>query len=125
VMIYTFLSARYANAEQTAAVAETAEAAAVLLSAIDTPIAWAALHAAGTPDPFVPPDPPPRLIAKTAIIRRATDEELATLAATLPTLPLRDRMLWENAEGGLVRVVDVEPLFVATVGAERAAALLA
>jgi hypothetical protein len=54
-----------------------------------------------------------------------TPAELATLAATLPTLPLLDRLLWQDAAGGLVAVDDVLPLFVATVGAERAAELLA
>ena len=58
-MIYTFLSAQYANSEHTSAVAITAEAAAVALSEIDTPEAWAALHAWGTPSAYVPPSPPP------------------------------------------------------------------
>jgi hypothetical protein len=71
------------------------------------------------------PPPQPRLIAKSVIIRRATDEELEILEATLPTVSRRDRLLWENAEGGLVRVDDVEALFIATAGAERAAELLA
>jgi hypothetical protein len=78
--------------------------------------------AAIVPDP---PPPQPRLIAKSLIIRRATDEELEILEATLPTVSRRDRLLWENAEGGLVRVEDVEALFIATAGAERAAELLA
>lgn len=56
-MTYTFLSAAYANAEHTAAVAMTAEAAAVLLSAVDTPKHWAALHAALMPAPYAPPAP--------------------------------------------------------------------
>jgi hypothetical protein len=86
--------------------------------------AW--LSEGNTPSPAPePPAAPPRLIAKSAIIRRATDAELETLEAVLPTVSRRDRLLWENAEGGLVRVEDVEALFVATVGAERAAVLLA
>lgn len=58
-MTYTFLSAQYANAENTAAVAITQEAAAVALSAVDTPTEWAALHEWGTPSAFVPPSAPP------------------------------------------------------------------
>jgi hypothetical protein len=78
--------------------------------------------------PPVPPDPPPpprRYIAKTTIYRRATDEELALLDATLPALPLRTRLLWQDAEGGTVWVDEVEPLFAAVVGEARAAELLA
>jgi hypothetical protein len=33
--------------------------------------------------------------------------------------------MWQDAEGGLVRVGDVRPLFVAVVGEERAEELLA
>jgi ethanolamine utilization microcompartment shell protein EutL len=43
-MTYTFISAQYANSDNTAAVAITQEAAAVLLSQTDTPAAWQALH---------------------------------------------------------------------------------
>jgi len=58
-MSYTFLAARYANAEQTAAVAETEEAASVALSAVDTPEDWAALMASGIPiAPYEQPEPP-------------------------------------------------------------------
>ena len=57
-MSYTFLTARYANAEQTAAIAETEEAASVALSAVDTPEDWAALMASGIPiAPYEQPDP--------------------------------------------------------------------
>lgn len=44
-MTYTFLSARYANAEKTAIVATTEECGAVALSQADTPEAWAGLKA--------------------------------------------------------------------------------
>jgi len=40
-MTYTILSARYANAEQTAIVLETKEAGAVMTSQADTPELWA------------------------------------------------------------------------------------
>lgn len=45
-MSYTIRSARFANPEHSAAVADTVEAAHVALSAADTPAAWAALVAA-------------------------------------------------------------------------------
>lgn len=78
--------------------------------------------------PFAPPPEPaapPRTIAKTTIYRRATDAELTLLEATLAALPLRQRLLWQDAEGGTVYVEDVEPFFVQAVGAARAAQLLA
>lgn len=70
-------------------------------------------------------EPPPRWIAKTAIYRRMTDAELVLLDEALPGIPLRSRLMWQDAEGGLVSVAEVEPLFAAAVGAERAAELLA
>lgn len=75
------------------------------------------------PDPATPPAP--RHLAKTAIIRRATDAELELLTATLASLPLRERLLWQDAEGGVVIVDEVRPLFVDAVGAARADELLA
>jgi hypothetical protein len=77
------------------------------------------------------PQPPavpaaPALIAKTAIYRRCTDEELELLEAFLAgSATPRQRLMWRDAEGGLVLLDDVTPLFVAAVGAERAAELLA
>lgn len=124
-MSLTMLSATYANEAATAAVVETVEAGAVMLSETDTPSEWAQMLANLTPAPFVPPPSAPRLIAKTTIYRRATDAELALLEATVAALPLRDRLLWQDAEGGTVFVADVEPFFVQAVGAARAAALLA
>jgi hypothetical protein len=56
---------------------------------------------------------------------RATDAELETIEATLPNVPLRQGLMRQHAEGGLVRVGDVRPLFVAVVGEDRAAELLA
>ena len=124
-MSLTILSATFANETATAAVVETIEAGAVMLSEADTPVEWAAMLASLDPAPFVAPPAPPRLIAKTTIYRRATDAELALLEATIAALPLRDRLLWQDAEGGTVYVADVEPFFVQAVGAPRAAALLA
>ena len=68
---------------------------------------------------------PSRLIAKTRIYRRATDQEMATLATALAGLSARQRLMWTDAEGGLVYVEDVQALAVQLFGAQRAAALLA
>lgn len=46
-MTYTFKSARYANADRTAVVADTVEVAHVALSETDTPDLWAALQKSG------------------------------------------------------------------------------
>lgn len=61
-MTYTISAAQYANAERTAAVVMTEEAAAVLLSATDTPEEWAALLASGVdiaPHVTLPPETQP------------------------------------------------------------------
>lgn len=71
------------------------------------------------------PQPLPRSIPKTTIYRRATDAELEILEATLPTVPLRLRLLWQDARNNEVLVDDVQELFEAAVGVERAAVLLA
>lgn len=60
-MTYTILSAAYANAEHTAAVIQTQEAGAVLVSAQDTPQLWAGL--AGV-EPYVPPSTVPQVVSK-------------------------------------------------------------
>lgn len=78
--------------------------------------------------PFVPPPAPaapPRQIAKATIYRRATDAELTLLDATVAALPLRDRLLWQDAAGGRVLVEEVQPFFVQAFGTMRAAELLA
>jgi hypothetical protein len=80
-MTYTFLSAQYANPEHTAAVAITAEAAAVAFSAVDTPEHWAALHAAIAPADYVPPPPP------TSPTRAELLAKLAALQAQIEALP--------------------------------------
>lgn len=69
---------------------------------------------------------PPRLIAKTAIYRRASDDEMGALDAFLrDTATPRQRLMWSDAEGGLVYVSDVLPIAEGLFGAERAATLLA
>jgi len=60
-MTYTWLSARYANADNSAVIAKTVEAGDVVLSLEDRPEEWADLQAWGTPDPYVPPPSSPDL----------------------------------------------------------------
>lgn len=86
-------------------------------------LAWVSDGHTAKPAPL--PPPPPRFIAKTTIYRRATDQELELLTATLPNLPLRQRLMWQDAAGGEVSVAEVLPFFEAAVGATRAAELLA
>lgn len=75
---------------------------------------------------FAEQAPPPRTIAKTAIYRRATDEELGIFEGFLATAATtRQRLMWQDAEGGLVLIDDVLPIAEALFGAERAADLLA
>lgn len=61
-MSYTIIAAAYANAESTAARAETEESGPVILTEEDTPEAWAELQASGLEiAPFVPvAEPVPR-----------------------------------------------------------------
>ncbi len=69
---------------------------------------------------------PPRLIAKTVIYRRATDGELAMLEGFIAgSATTRQRLMWQDAEGGLVYVHDVQPLAETLFGAARAGELLA
>lgn len=56
---YTILSAGYANAQHTAAVIMTEEAAAVAVSELDTPDVWAEMLAWGEPKAYSPPVEPP------------------------------------------------------------------
>ncbi len=80
-MMYTFLSAIYANEEGNAAETVTVEAGKVLLSAADTPKEWAALMAWGEPSAYVPPPPPPEP-TKAEILA-----QIAALTAKVATLP--------------------------------------
>jgi hypothetical protein len=89
-MTYTFRSARYANAEGTAVVADTAEDAHVALSAADTPGEWAALMAAAARGEVAiaayaaPAAPPQRTPAeKLAALLAAEGLTLAELEALL------------------------------------------
>lgn len=128
-MPYTFLSASYANPDHTAALAVTAEVAAKIVSAKDTPEAWEALHASGVAiGPYVPLPAPLRTeLYKTEIIERMTDAELEVFDAELSAAPLRKRLMWRDC----VTVLATSPLFAelrggmtVSFGAERAEAIL-
>lgn len=63
-MTYTIISAAYANAEHTAAILMTEEAARVLISENDTKAEWAAMLAWGKPAAYAaPPAPAPAEIS--------------------------------------------------------------
>lgn len=75
-MIYTILSAKYVNADNTAAIIETKEAAAVLVSEMDTPDLWAALHTQREIVIGVYESPPPsRTLTTLAFMERLPKEE--------------------------------------------------
>jgi hypothetical protein len=80
-MIYTILSASFANTDNTAAIAQTVEAGAVLLSAADTPDNWAAMFVATTPVAFVAPLPPSQPSKENILA------QLAALQALVDALP--------------------------------------
>lgn len=85
-MTMTILSAAYANAEDTAAVAQTQEAGAVLLSAADTPAAWAAMLAAVEPAPYQAPALP-RVVTPLAFMDRLAPETQAAITAAAAASP--------------------------------------
>lgn len=73
-----------------------------------------------------PPARPPRSIAKSLLIRRATDQELDALLLWLRTEATpRQRALWDHAHGNEVLVEDIRPIAEALFGAKRAAEILA
>jgi hypothetical protein len=75
----------------------------------------------------VPPPPrPPRSIAKSLLIRRASDVELDQLLLWLrASATPRQRALWDHAHGNEVLVAEIEPVAVALFGQKRAGELLA
>ncbi|MFD1944748.1 hypothetical protein [Paradevosia shaoguanensis] len=117
-MTYTFISARFANADHTSAIAMTAEAAEIALSPIDTPDDWADLLAWGTPEPFTTGDLPYNLY-RSVFIRRMSEQEVQTMEAVLqnPATPAKLRMMFYAVD----YFVSDDPLFVQLNGAVAAA----
>ena len=93
-MSYTFLSAGYANADQTAIVVQTVEAGAVALSLVDTPSAWEHLLESGIDiAPFVSP-PVVTTLRKADIYARATEAEAEAIDAAVNGAGAKLRGLW-------------------------------
>jgi hypothetical protein len=89
-------------------------------------VAAAAETAGELPPETVPVTPPPAYIAKTTILRRATDAEIDEFETWLiGAATARQRLMWQDAEGGLVEIAAVRPIITPMFGEARAAALLA
>ena len=104
-MRYTIKSAQYANAEHTAAVIDTVEAAHVVISKVDTPKEWSEMLAWGMPADFVPDQEPRRLVPKSLIISRLTDAQLDTALALMTT---RQKERWRSPDHPAVYADDPE-----------------
>ena len=97
-MTYTFLSAHYANPENTAAVAITQEAGAIALSAVDTPQEWAALLAWGNIDAYEAPSNVPQSVTpRQARIALLNAGLLDQVEAAIASGPRADQITWEFA----------------------------
>jgi len=80
-MTYTFVSARYANGDNTAAIADTEEVGSVALSVVDTPEAWQALLGSGVQiQPYNPPPDPATLTAVNESYKAGLRRKADTLA---------------------------------------------
>jgi len=124
-MTYTFLSAQYANAENTAAVAVTVEAAAVVLSEADTPTEWAALIAWGTPDAYEAPAASPRVATarqfKAALAIAGVISEAEVTSPNLPAVaepvvaqfPEAQRIVARSTWANMTTVPENDPLLEA------------
>jgi ethanolamine utilization microcompartment shell protein EutL len=126
-MTYTYLSAEYANADHSAAVAMTQEASAVVVAEAEHPAAWEALHSSGVEiAAFVPPVQH-RVFSKRRLFLALTDDEYATFAAIEAQQPARDRRAF--AEATELDEADADfPQFLALMhhayGEERAVEIL-
>lgn len=126
-MTYTILSAQFANADNTAAVLMTEEAAAVLISEADTPDAWAAMLAWGEPAAYEA-GPVTGITYKADLWRRATDAEAETIVAVLSQQPIRKQRLFNDADHldhADPEFAELKARFVQVFGQERADELLA
>jgi hypothetical protein len=73
--MYTITSAAFANADHTTAILQTEEAGAVLIDQ-SRPDEWAALLEWGTPDEYVEPEAPRRMVRKSLVQQRLIDAGL-------------------------------------------------
>jgi hypothetical protein len=98
-MAYTILSAAYANAERTAAVVQTQEAGAVVVSAKDTPALWAAMVSAAPPGAYAAPAKPvpasiTRFQARAALLQSGLLAQAETAGAAASAVL---KMAWADA----------------------------
>jgi hypothetical protein len=124
-MAYTIQSAKYANAENTAAVLQTTEAGAVLVSAADRPELWAAMQAWGTPDTYVAPAEAPRVATarqfKAALAIAGVISEAEVTSPNLPAVaepvvaqfPQEQRIVARSTWANMTTVPEDDPLLEA------------
>jgi hypothetical protein len=114
----TILSARYANAERTAAVIQTVENAAVAISARDTPALWAQMLATVDPDSYVAP--PVSFRAGDMIDLLTTADLVAIEAAVAGNVDLR--LLWVRlrSRGDKLVATDAEAFVQGWAGLKQA-----
>ena len=97
-MTYTILSAAFANAEHTAAVIQTQEAGAVLVSEQDTPALWAQLAQV---QPYAPPVTVPQVVSKFQAKAALRGAGLLSQVETLMADPAADPLAvlaWTDAQ---------------------------
>lgn len=97
-MTYTIISAAYANEDHTAAVIQTQEAGAVLVSERDTPALWAQLAQVL---PYAPPVTVPQVVskfqAKAALLGAGLLSQVEQMMADPAADPLAV-LAWQNAQ---------------------------
>jgi hypothetical protein len=104
-MTDTILSASYANPDHDAAVIETAERGAVMISAADTPEAWAEMLAWGAPAAYAPPPLPVPVITRTQCLlwlwrergKTEADVDAAIAAISDANARMEAQIVWKNA----------------------------
>lgn len=85
-MTYTISSAAYANREQTAAILQTQEAGAIVVSEADTPDLWDAMLGWGTPAEFAEPGAP--------VPTTISDRQFAQQAAIAGLITQDEALAW-------------------------------
>jgi len=120
-----YLSARYANEQNTAAIAITDDAGAVALSVADTPGEWSALHAWGTPDAYEAPAEAPRVATarqfKAALAMAGVITEAEVSSPNLPAVaeavvaqfPQEQRIVARSTWANMTVVPEDDPLLEA------------
>lgn len=110
-MIYTIISAAYADQENACALLKTEEAGLVLVSAFDTPDEWMELLTWGETNPigeYVPPSEPSYRLYKSVFISRLDELEAKGLEVVLGEAPAKLRLMFNSVE----YFVSDDPLFL-------------